>query len=357
MNQVARLHSRLLWLPKGGNLAEECDDVAAVRPAAGRYAIADGVSDSYDPRRWARLVVEDYVDNAWPFRAAAILKRTEALARSWSVGVYWDGLPWYKAEKATLGAGCAFLGLEFKSDDSPSQKSHAGRWASIAVGDSCLFHLRQDALVRGKAFPILESKEFGLTPPLISTDKGRTQRGLNRLAVRRGTYRPGDTFLLATDALAEHLLRAWENGIRSWSMWSQGTQSDFARYISDLRGANLIRNDDVTLLIIDVLPEDRSETPVIHRRASNAIQQGPSVPAEGAFTDLPRWLNSIGNASGDGSKRSTTVMASRNSPFPSHVVLAASSLPSDHKLLVTVSLVNFILLVLIVLILVTGGLL
>ena len=49
------------FLPKRGNAAEEYEDAFAGDPASGRFAIADGASESCFAAAWAKIVVESYV--------------------------------------------------------------------------------------------------------------------------------------------------------------------------------------------------------------------------------------------------------------------------------------------------------
>ena len=50
-----------LSLPKRGHSADEFEDAFAFDPAAGRYAVADGASESSFAGLWARLLVEGFI--------------------------------------------------------------------------------------------------------------------------------------------------------------------------------------------------------------------------------------------------------------------------------------------------------
>src|SRR6266568_755912 len=49
------------WAPKAGNAADEYEDAYAVEPAALRYAVADGASETSFAKQWAELLVERFV--------------------------------------------------------------------------------------------------------------------------------------------------------------------------------------------------------------------------------------------------------------------------------------------------------
>src|SRR5829696_7044340 len=52
---------RHFLVPKSGHAAEECEDAIAGDPSAGRFAVADGASESYAAGHWARLLVDAFV--------------------------------------------------------------------------------------------------------------------------------------------------------------------------------------------------------------------------------------------------------------------------------------------------------
>ena len=70
-----------------------------------------------------------------------------------------------------------------------------------------------------------------------------------------GKWRSGDRFFLATDALAQWFLKQIEDQGRPWETLAavcEGDEEGFAAWIDTLRDEKEIRNDDVTLLVIDV---------------------------------------------------------------------------------------------------------
>jgi hypothetical protein len=240
----------LLWrcyqVSRRGLAPEECQDAAAADAARRRFAVADGASESSHSGLWARLLVEDFVvggvgGDVW---AAGL----PPLQRRWSEEVGPrpgdPPLPWYVEERLRAGAFATFLGVVL----GPGEEGSAPwRWQALAVGDSCLFQVRDGGLV--EAFPIKFAAEFGSTPWLVGS---RTSpRGLDRAS---GPAHPGDRLWLMTDALAHWFLRLTEAGARPWEELQRLTDDDsdqrFARWVEALRAAHLLRDDDVTLLAI-----------------------------------------------------------------------------------------------------------
>jgi hypothetical protein len=73
----------------------------------------------------------------------------------------------------------------------------------------------------------------------------------------RGKWRPGDRLLLATDALAEWLLRRNESGLQPADdierlLTESSVPDAIAGWVEERRDRQGLRNDDVTLVVIDL---------------------------------------------------------------------------------------------------------
>jgi hypothetical protein len=249
-----RLRASLLHLQKDGNVPVEYEDAAEFDPVAGRFAIADGATDAYDSGRWARMLAGSFLSDGFPRSGPEELGAfLEDLSHEWADEIDFAQLPWYKEEKARLGAFSTFLGLQFDQNPrSGNGHSAKGTWRALALGDACLFHIRDDQLLSPTPFPIASSKEFGVTPPLISTDARYTRKSLTHLKTASGYYEAGDTFVLATDAIAQWLMCTYEEGGQPWNEIGLMEEPAFQEFVSNLRRARAMRNDDVTLLVIRV---------------------------------------------------------------------------------------------------------
>ena len=252
---AVRPSARALWLPKAGNAPEEYEDAFAVDPALRRAAVADGASDSYDSGRWARLLVDAFVDVTPAAGADGLRAWLAEPARRWAAALDRGALPWNQQEKSRLGAHCTFLGLELDvvEPDRPLLGTPCGRWRAVAVGDACLFQVRDDALLA--AFPLAHADKFGSAPALLATAPAYRGPGLECAAAAAGDLRLGDTFFLATDALAQWFLRHHAEGGRPWRALAAAADA-FAPFAAALRAARRLRNDDTTLLRLDLHPAD-----------------------------------------------------------------------------------------------------
>lgn len=235
-------------LPKRDNSAEEYEDACAGDPAAGRFAVADGASESSFANVWAKLLVEGYVRP--PDRDRKQENWLAPLRRQWSAAVDHRELDWYGEEKRERGAFATFLSLRiYTGPEGPTR-----RWKASSVGDSCVFQVRDDVLLA--SFPVGAPAEFGNRPALIGSRPVRTEV---QRKVHRGDWKPGDTFLLMTDALAEWFLVRNEAKRKPWQslcyrLMRKNGAAELTAYLEQLRDHKELKNDDVTLGIVGPLP-------------------------------------------------------------------------------------------------------
>ena len=233
---------RAFHRPKRGHGDDEYEDAFAVNLEAGQFAVADGASESSFAGLWARLLVEEFVR---PFHQR---ERLEPLRKSWAAEVDGRSLPWYAEEKRRQGALATFCGLTIR----PPRRPTGGGWRAIAIGDSCLFQVHDGTLVT--AFPLTRSTEFSNQPPLLGSRP--SLEALSKLwKLRRGRWQSGDRFFLMTDALAEWFLRQNETEQKPWEkIGTLQAEADagFAAWVEEQRDLKELRNDDVTLIVIDV---------------------------------------------------------------------------------------------------------
>ncbi len=246
----------LLWhafhTHKRGNTPDEYEDAFAGDAVTARFAVADGASESSFTATWAKLLVDAFV--AAKGRSWRDLGWLEPPRQHWADDVDPRPLPWYAEEKRDQGAYATLLGVAFRKVRHRALNREDGTWRALSVGDSCLFRLRGGKLVR--SFPMVNSVDFGNQPALLGS-RGRSNDTPQDIRRGRGKWRPGDRFLLMTDALAEWMLRRNEQEQRPADdidrlLAESSPQEAFAAWVEERRTGQGLRNDDVTLVVIDL---------------------------------------------------------------------------------------------------------
>jgi hypothetical protein len=234
-------------LHKEGNAAEEYEDAFAGNTKTGRFAVADGASESSFAGAWAKLLVEGFVATR---DGKTTVNWFDPLPQRWADGVDHLELNWYAEEKRQQGAFATFLGLSIKKP----QDGKEGRWKVLAVGDSCMCQVREDQLV--DAFPLTKSTEFGNRPTLLGSRALRNgAHPLGAAQQKLGRWKPADRFFLMTDALAEWFLKRHEEKRKPWQsllrrLAEANPSAALAAYVGKLRQERELKNDDVTLVVI-----------------------------------------------------------------------------------------------------------
>lgn len=259
------LISQGFWLPKAGSSEADYEDAIAIGPAA--VAIADGATESSFARAWACALTEGFACEPLSEKPdlTELMERVSPLQQQWHAGIRWDRLPWFAEDKARNGAFAALLTLRFEEpilSPETAEPDRERRWHALAIGDTCLFQIRDEAL--HLAFPLAESAAFDSTPLLLSSNPARNLQVWDQAQVLNGAFKPGDILLLMTDALAKWFLTEIESGAKPWqTLCACADQAAFADLTMTLRAAHRLKNDDTSLIVIQ-------ETSVVSYRQQTA---------------------------------------------------------------------------------------
>lgn len=251
---------RRFWLPKAGNRLDEYEDAFRTafpgpagpsRSSPASIAIADGASESAFARDWARILTDAFVadpPDLCGLTEDSLQNWLMPAQEEWHTGVPWDRIPWHGEAKARAGAFATMLGLTIGTVADDSRRLW---WQATAVGDSCLFVVREDRL--WLSFPLEDAAQFDNLPALICSNPARTGVSWEMVRRRRGECRPGDLFILATDALACWFLANSAAGEKPWRTLLALDPSCWRRWVGEKRRGGLIRNDDTTLVMMKVV--------------------------------------------------------------------------------------------------------
>lgn len=243
-------------IAKGGNRPEECEDAfrvcysQEVSETLARAAISDGASGAAFAGEWASILVDTFVE-----RPLDILGLSEEALHGWlSLGqeewrleVPWSLIPWHGEAKAKVGAFATLLGVTIKR---VSDNTDRFQFETMAVGDSCLFVIRDDRL--SFSFPMKESLEFDNNPSLVCSNPANAEDLWQEVQLHSGDCVAGDRLILTSDALACWFLSQCEVGETPWRTLLALEPSQWDDWVEEQRGAGLMRNDDTTLVIIRV---------------------------------------------------------------------------------------------------------
>ena len=159
----------------------------------------------------------------------------------------WERIPWHGEAKARAGAFATLLGLAIGSAPDDSGRLS---WQAMAVGDSCLFVVRDGRL--RLSFPLEDPAEFDNNPALVCSNPDNAGGLWESVRRSSGECAPGDLLILATDALACWLLAEHAAGERPWETLLALDPPAWAGWVGERRRNGSMRNDDTTLVIIEV---------------------------------------------------------------------------------------------------------
>ena len=251
------------WAPKSGNRPEEYEDASnlasllragsAACPLSADQAllaICDGASEASFSREWANILADAFVSRPPDLENldGPILTNWLGQCESeWNEAVPWERIPWHGEAKTRAGSLAALLGLAVEL--TPSQ-SGGFPWRAVAVGDCCLFVVRDGSLE--VSFPLKESTQFNITPSLICSNPDNNGDLWEQACQLEGEFRQGDLILLASDAVASWFLRKCESGDKPWETLLELEESEWEDWVQERRQERSMRNDDSTLIAVEV---------------------------------------------------------------------------------------------------------
>ncbi len=282
---MIRLIASSFIIHKKAESPDDCQDACARNDEKGRYAIADGATRSFFPKEWATLLVEHFCGDL-------DLSLAGTDWRAWIAPIQ---RKWYEQveEKvnernlfyltnsfnAQESAVSTFIGIQFNKDN--------GTWEAMIVGDSCLFHRSDSGF---KSYLIENSVDFTNRPEIFASFAKDNDSEPTFIL---GNVDPGDTFILATDALAKWILERKEVGkfeATLNTLKAIKTKEQFDQFVREARDDEDIRlvNDDVTLMLISVEEVQKSEDTELET-PSKPQNQEPTQQQKDTLLHILSW--------------------------------------------------------------------
>jgi len=217
---------------KLGEELEACEDV--LRIGGGdelRIALSDGASTASFSAEWANRLAGWFVARSQHPDREALIRMAPALGKGWRQLVTSRPLPWHAEEKMQDGSFATLLGVSVIDS----------RWRAIAVGDTCLFQIRDGSLCT--SFPYTTAEQFGARPILVWTGPS-TPTFAGAIREAEGELQPADVIVAATDGFAQWLVANVERDRQPWDVFKQGPTA-IQELVNEERAARRMRNDDV----------------------------------------------------------------------------------------------------------------
>jgi hypothetical protein len=244
---------------KVGSEHHEWEDGAGYDPGdpttgrAARFIVVDGATEAYDSIRWVGQLVDSFLGIPRTDEAPAL---TDPAMDDW-FGRMQDR--WRENAPTTFGS--IFEERKFHDDGSfatllgcevSGLDSARPRWSAVALGDTVLFQVRGDRVLA--QFPALTPEDFGINPEGVFTQPAARGRMRAGLAHAGGELAVGDRLFLATDALADWIVRTGPDyGGQLWRTLDElHHPARFRRVVADRRLTGEMKNDDVTLMRVEI---------------------------------------------------------------------------------------------------------
>lgn len=237
-------------------LHSQIDDSYDYKPASDfielkqdqRICIADGTSESVYSGKWAEIITKDFVDNYSDFVNDYDEWHTKA-ANKWEAEFVTDDLPWYLEMKLNQGSFSTFHGLFIQYNESKELICK-----SYYIGDSCLFLVRQEKLIR--RIPDIKSNAFTNSPKLLATKK-QYLRSPEKVEFHLENE---DCILLMTDSLSQWFIDEYDN-FNENKRWQElidaGVEFDLRVFLGnelkrEKNGMPAIRDDDLAIVRLHI---------------------------------------------------------------------------------------------------------
>ena len=248
--------SRVFTLAKDAGFPEENQDCCRVDAARGAAALADGVSSAIFSRLWAEILVAAVLDAAPdPLERESFARWLAERRTDWQQRIDASRLAWFQKPKLRAGAFSTLLWVEIV----PAEGCPAWRLRGWAIGDTCLFLVREGQLVR--RFPIHQVADFQRDPMVLGSVDLNRDGALSFDCIDEPCL-PDDLVVLCTDALAEWALKREELlGPPSWAAYWEMPEAAWVEEIKALRNERSIRFDDTTLVLLRVARQSASRPP------------------------------------------------------------------------------------------------
>ena len=229
---------------------KDCQDRFSINVNTKSVAVSDGMSQSYQQKAWADLLVKAFTENAqWEPN----LKSVKKLAPLWIENVknFIQNLKDTNAPQSLIirnenalalrkSAGATFCGIRFNGN----------KWNGYVLGDSCLIETEKNKIK--KLYTSQNGDEFDNHPDYFDSDPLIDGKG-TPLAIK-GTLEKSTTIIMVSDPFSDFLNEQRKIGKEESyikQLLTINNHDEFEKLVAEWRDNLNMHNDDSTLIIIE----------------------------------------------------------------------------------------------------------
>lgn len=252
--------AQVFELPKDVEHPEQNQDAWAFSCRRGVAALADGVASSLFARAWARILTEAAIDETPdPGNRDNFDCWVRRCRETWTSRIDVSRLAWFQKAKLRDGAFATLLSISLVPpvEETEAMGTSSGRLRGFAVGDSCLFLVRDGKTVR--TFPLENASQLEARPMALGSIDLKHDALVEFSRLDDECF-PGDLVVLVSDAVAEWALRQREAGTPvDWERFWDMPEEDWQRNVMALRDERQMRYDDTTMILLRVVAQRAAE--------------------------------------------------------------------------------------------------
>lgn len=217
-------------------------------------AVADGSTEGFLSKEWAKTLVKKFCTIDYNFNNINDFHKEfyNSCIHHWSKYFIQyinkrnssnNPIQWYEESGLSSGAYSSITGINVFS------KTNKNFAVIYSIGDSCIFNINEDKI--SNAFPIDSPESFNNRPLLLASNNDNNKNSVKYYKSQKIELNHGEKILLMTDALACWFLS--NNNNMPWKTLEQIDElENFKKFIFDLRQNKKIKNDDTTLIELNI---------------------------------------------------------------------------------------------------------
>ena len=232
----------------------DCADNYAFNIANNRFAISDGVSISFFSEIWSKILTHRYVENSTPLDGNFLTQCQKEWQKNIIEIIKQPDVKWFVKAKYNKKefAAATFIGLQLLEEEQ--------KWTVQSIGDSFLFFIPKDCSDFDKITTYPNEKGFVFDNyPNYLASIGNNHRGKRHISTKKNLEE--GTFILMTDAIAEWFVKELKEDVQgAVNLLSNiESQEHFLQIVQEKRLDDSLKNDDTTILIIEVIEDNQPE--------------------------------------------------------------------------------------------------